>query len=253
MFSINLLQTNGPNRSKRVKVGQSPFTIGRAKECSLSIETRTISRTHASIIFDQSNVLIRDHRSRNGTRVNGERLDPDVPRQLGHHDILQLGKFAFRISIRDAKTKEPHQPYAVDLSTLADASFNLEESVPGTSNLLSELDELASKLKPFDGSPENGDLSKNSDSGRTRPQATGTEESASSAKEGGTEESGEQSTLLIAPQESSLGSDDVATDEDSSEENGVPLEKGKLPDHLRPKGPKDSQDAAATALKNLFR
>lgn len=226
-------------------MNQSPFTIGRSKECSLGIETRTISRRHAAVLFDDENVLIRDLKSRNGTKVNGELLDPEVPRQLAHHDVLQLGKYAFRISIRDAKTKQPHQPDAVDRTTLSDAPFLSEQTTPGAPKLLSELDELASQLTFVERLESDDDEDSSVETYHLKVEER--ESVPSSSKEpstkGSTGSSAEPAEHDQRP---------TPQERNDSDDEPVSKNKGKIPEHLRPKPPKDSQNAAAEALKNLF-
>ena len=98
------------------------------------------------IIYNDSDVLIRDLNSRNGTYVDGERVSAEVPRQLSHHNLLRIGKYTFRISIRDAETRRPHRPELIDLSTLSGPQVVPTEQTKGAAQLLSELDDLASKL-----------------------------------------------------------------------------------------------------------
>ncbi|MEO1618001.1 MAG: FHA domain-containing protein, partial [Planctomycetota bacterium] len=187
-------------------------------------------------------------KSRNGTLINGERIDPDVPRQLAHHDILQIGKYAFRISIRDARTKKPHEPFPVDLSTLSGAPMPDEEQIPGIRGLLSELDDLASKLSPSGSDDEADRPSSSTTLGVKQISATSETDSAvSSPKQEEDEEAASEETVLVV--KSSEKDEEPASDED--EESDTP-DSTKLPKHLLPKGPKDSQDAATKALKNMF-
>ncbi len=59
---------------------ESPVTIGRSRRCDVRIDNDSVSKVHASVVFDQgrSAYLLVDENSRNGTRVNGQQLSPGV-------------------------------------------------------------------------------------------------------------------------------------------------------------------------------
>lgn len=70
--------------------------IGRRQDCDFCIPLMVVSRKHCEINLDQGKVTVRDLQSRNGTLINGERIeDRDV--QAG--DVLKVGpvEFVFQI------------------------------------------------------------------------------------------------------------------------------------------------------------
>jgi DNA-binding winged helix-turn-helix (wHTH) protein len=71
-----------------------PFTVGRARECDLVVDSTQISRLHARLDLDHEQVVLIDLGSTNGSFVNGERLTPDQPRRLRARDKLNLGMVA---------------------------------------------------------------------------------------------------------------------------------------------------------------
>ncbi|MCA9138343.1 MAG: FHA domain-containing protein [Planctomycetales bacterium] len=246
MFTISILQTSGSRKGNRYRVDSSPFVIGRDEQCELVFPSRTISRKHCVIIFNDSDVLIKDLGSRNGTFVDDEQIPPDVPRQLAHHNRLWLGKYTFRVSIRDINTNRPHRPELIDLSTLSGPLVVPSEKAKGAAQLLSELDDLAARLdvKPTMNQPIAGaDESTAESASKVRPDAETRHLKPSVDKVAPDAENGEQPTKVAT---------DSSTDEPDSETVEVQSGPQKIPNHLRPKGPKDSQSAAAKALKNLF-
>lgn len=60
-----------------------------------------VSRLHASIRQQEGQVVIVDLGSANGTRVNGIKIEPNVPHTLLHGDVLTFGKLKMQILIRD--------------------------------------------------------------------------------------------------------------------------------------------------------
>ncbi|MET0634476.1 MAG: FHA domain-containing protein [Chitinophagaceae bacterium] len=76
--------TNG-----KVDVTSPLFTIGRDKSNSFYIQLDTVSRKHATILFDESGFYtIIDHASSNGTYVNGEKI---IQASLKSDDHIQIG------------------------------------------------------------------------------------------------------------------------------------------------------------------
>ncbi len=59
-----------------------------------------VSRLHASIRQQEGQVIIIDLGSANGTRVNGIKIEPNVPHTLLHGDVLTLGKLKLQVLIR---------------------------------------------------------------------------------------------------------------------------------------------------------
>jgi DNA-binding winged helix-turn-helix (wHTH) protein len=69
-----------------------PFTVGRARECSLVADHSQVSRQHARLILEHEQLVIIDLNSTNGTYVNGERLTPGQPRRLRAGDKISFAQ-----------------------------------------------------------------------------------------------------------------------------------------------------------------
>ncbi len=82
--------------SLRTPTGQTtvitgPFRIGRDPQCQIRVDSDLVSRIHASIWIDHDHLLLRDERSRNGTRLNGQVLAPGEAHYLHHGDEVTIG------------------------------------------------------------------------------------------------------------------------------------------------------------------
>lgn len=60
-----------------------------------------VSRMHASIRFNDEEILVTDLGSANGTRINGKIIASNAPQSVRHGDILTLGKCKIQILLRD--------------------------------------------------------------------------------------------------------------------------------------------------------
>lgn len=74
-----------------------PVTIGRSRSCSLRIPEASVSSLHARLYFDRNDCeyYVVDESSRNGTYLNGERLDPGESTRLWSGAMLWFGKTAY--------------------------------------------------------------------------------------------------------------------------------------------------------------
>ena len=64
--------------------------IGRSRSCTVQIAETTVSRQHAIFVVEPGKVRLRDLGSSNGTFVNGERVDGEIP--LGDGDRVVVGE-----------------------------------------------------------------------------------------------------------------------------------------------------------------
>ncbi|MGC2695055.1 MAG: SpoIIE family protein phosphatase [Candidatus Angelobacter sp.] len=79
---------SGAGQSRRMTVGQFPFSLGRSEECDATIPDARISRVHARIEIENNEYFVTDAGSRHGTFVNGERCRRTP---LKNNDEIRLG------------------------------------------------------------------------------------------------------------------------------------------------------------------
>jgi EAL domain-containing protein (putative c-di-GMP-specific phosphodiesterase class I) len=79
----------------RVTLSPLPFRIGRSNEAQLVLGSPRISKLHAEIDLDGRGYVVRDLGSRNGTFVNGERVEGE--RALGIGDVLHVAHREMRL------------------------------------------------------------------------------------------------------------------------------------------------------------
>jgi hypothetical protein len=106
------------------------FVIGRAASCQLSLDDPMVSRNHAMLTVAGEDVTLEDLGSRNGVKVNGEKLSG--PRKLTAGDQIVIGSQEMlllrrRELVADTLIQAPTQRVATFglLGTLADKAFAL--------------------------------------------------------------------------------------------------------------------------------
>lgn len=68
---------------------EGEFVVGRATTCQLSLDDPVASRTHARFVISDAGVTLEDLGSRNGVKVNGQRIAAATP--LRHGDQIVIG------------------------------------------------------------------------------------------------------------------------------------------------------------------
>ena len=86
MGSLNIL--TGLKSGTEVALGSGTSVLGREAGCEVFLPDKTVSRRHAQIIFRQNGYFLEDLHSRNGTYVNGRKIEE--PLRLSDQDQIQL-------------------------------------------------------------------------------------------------------------------------------------------------------------------
>ncbi len=101
-----LEKIEGP--SPDILISEGGITIGRrAGNDILLTNDAYISGRHAQFTCDLMGTYLTDLGSTNGTSVNEERLQPNVPQLLLEGDMIQLGQTKYRFVLVEAREAEP--------------------------------------------------------------------------------------------------------------------------------------------------
>jgi EAL domain-containing protein (putative c-di-GMP-specific phosphodiesterase class I) len=84
-----------PPSLRQVAINAWPFRIGRRADLPFCVASTGVSKEHAEIRQDRGRLVIRDLGSRNGTFVNGVRIERDTPLKSG--DVLHFANQEFRL------------------------------------------------------------------------------------------------------------------------------------------------------------
>ena len=105
---VKLKIFRGASAGKVVTIRGPRFYIGRSEECNLRANSDAISRRHCAITVTETEVRIRDLDSRNGTFVNGERIESEQKIQMG--DQLRVGPLEFLVTFAQPANKTSAAP-----------------------------------------------------------------------------------------------------------------------------------------------
>ncbi len=96
-MQVKLRVIGGKNDGREIKIGVPEFVIGRGEEAHLKPSSDLISRMHCSLKVQNGMVTIADMGSRNGTYVNGQKLDGAHQAKSG--DTLRVGRLQFEVIV----------------------------------------------------------------------------------------------------------------------------------------------------------
>ncbi len=80
---------------ERVAVRPMPFRMGRQHALELPLRELSVSATHAEIVRERGRLVLHDLGSRNGTFVNGNKIE--APVALRNGDVIHLGQCELRV------------------------------------------------------------------------------------------------------------------------------------------------------------
>ncbi len=154
LMDANLLLLKKDGSQKAFPLPSSVTIIGRRHDCDLRAPLMSVSRRHCQFSNNDGGLTIRDLNSRNGTYLNGKRVEHA---ELKAGDRIKVGPLMFVIQI-DGQPKEVLPPTSAakklpkkekpaeqeSLEELGDSFADLDES--GSFVDLGELDESDSSL-----------------------------------------------------------------------------------------------------------
>lgn len=107
-MKAHLTVRSGSEAGRRyvLRAGQR-FVIGRGRDVTIRVDDGVVSRRHAELFLEASGLSITDLGSRNGTFLDGKRLQANEPVFACPEDVLQLGDQLFEIKLvgLDNKTR----------------------------------------------------------------------------------------------------------------------------------------------------
>lgn len=91
-----LIVASGKSAGRAITVKRDRLLIGRAEECDVRPLSEDVSRRHCAVIVGPAAVWVEDLRSRNGTFVNGRRIEGKV--EVKHGDVIRVGVLELKVA-----------------------------------------------------------------------------------------------------------------------------------------------------------
>lgn len=104
---------------RRVRLTDGLWRIGRDPTSEIHLDDASVSRRHASLRVGPNRLEILDSGSRNGVRVNGDRIHGVVA--LSEGDEIRIGSETLRLLERDPSDVDPMAPATAPLPRLTES------------------------------------------------------------------------------------------------------------------------------------
>lgn len=123
---------------RRIKVERARTTLGRSRDADIFIPDQWLSRMHAEIRLDGGGLTIADLGSKNGTLVNGTRIQGATPLRRG--DQIKLGDHTVTVqwNLADEETED-------DIQAVGTRVFSVRTLQEGVLRASTSADDLARK------------------------------------------------------------------------------------------------------------
>lgn len=110
-MDVNLVLFKKDGTNKSFRLPSAVTVIGRRQESDLCIPLMVVSRRHCELNLEKGRLKLRDLGSRNGTYINGQRVDQA---EVNPGDKIQIGPITFAVQI-DNQPAELSTPDSVIL------------------------------------------------------------------------------------------------------------------------------------------
>jgi len=136
-MEVKLIVVGGKNAGKEVPVAGPKFFIGRADDCQLKPHSDLVSRHHCAIMVEEGFVALRDFGSKNGTQVNGERVQGEWELKAG--DRITVGDLELEVQLgvgiggkKKPKVKSVQEAVARTVEVSSDDGMDLDSWLADT-------------------------------------------------------------------------------------------------------------------------
>lgn len=100
-----LIVASGKSAGRSIAIKRNKLLIGRAEECDVRPLSEEVSRRHCAVIVGPADVWVQDLGSRNGTFVNGQKIEAKT--KLADGDMIRVGSLELKVSCAAPAAPKP--------------------------------------------------------------------------------------------------------------------------------------------------
>lgn len=134
-MQVMLRVIRGPSAGKEFKLPVNNFVIGRGDGCQLKPKSDMVSRRHCALTVREAKLFLEDFGSKNGTHVNGERVEGTIELKMG--DEIRVGPLEFLVLIDHTLGSAKR----TKVSSVKEAANRVAESNSSSNDIASWLEE----------------------------------------------------------------------------------------------------------------
>ena len=118
---------NGSKAGQRLTLKLGAHSFGRAPTCSVRIHSDDVSRLHCELQITPGGIVLRDLKSRNGTYLDGHRIDQPTMLSVGNR--FRVGKLELELVAINAATEPAALPATSSTRRIDPSQMTLDELV----------------------------------------------------------------------------------------------------------------------------
>ncbi len=219
---VKLIVASGKSAGRSIAIKRNKLLIGRAEECDIRPLSEDVSRRHCQVTVEPTQVWVEDLGSRNGTFVNGAKIESRTRTGVSNGDVIRVGALELKVSC----TTQPAPSNEDDVSRWLMA----DDQPAGMSDTTQSMAARSSGLSA------------------ASDDSSAVDAAAADAAAGGSFVSGIDSV----PGMSAAASSHPASSSTADARSDVKGKPAAAPPKPGAKGADSSRDAAAEALKKFF-
>jgi diguanylate cyclase (GGDEF)-like protein len=104
-----LVMIRGPQLGLRIQLAAGETTLGRSPQCKIVVSLGGVSRQHCAFHVADGRVSLRDVGSKNGTWLNGDRIEAHRPVALANGAVIHTGDASFKFIAHGAAEAAYHE------------------------------------------------------------------------------------------------------------------------------------------------
>jgi predicted component of type VI protein secretion system len=95
---VKLIVASGKSAGRSIAIKRNKLLIGRAEECDIRPLSEDVSRRHCQVTVEPTQVWVEDLGSRNGTFVNGAKIEARTRTRVSSGDVIRVGALELKVS-----------------------------------------------------------------------------------------------------------------------------------------------------------
>lgn len=127
---------HGASKGKTILIAKPQYVVGRGEKCQLRLNHEAISRQHCAFLVSPDKIVLRDLGSRNGTLLNGEKINKKAEIKTG--DEIQFGPLSFSVQLLDQAGKVVESESTSDAAKPAATPSTGAKPSTGDSGIISD-------------------------------------------------------------------------------------------------------------------
>lgn len=106
-----------------IRLARSPLVLGRRDSCDICLQFPNVSGKHCELTFKDGFWILRDLDSKNGTKINGTRMESGAKKVLHSGDVITIAKRNFKLEYMETGRASDLEEFEDEIEGIASKSL----------------------------------------------------------------------------------------------------------------------------------